>query len=330
MDFALNSFFLICGVGLLYFGADILVRGAVAGATRLHISPLAVGLTVVAFGTSAPEIVVSLASALQGHSAVAVGNVVGSNIINTAVILGLVAVFTPMAASKKVIFVDLPVMLFSYALLSLVLFGFFSPFRAGEVVRFEALLLLAVLIVYLFSVYVIASRKKNQSLAFEVEEVQEGQKYSNQSWFVLALMVIGGGVFLAVGGEVLLRGAVWYAAEVFGVSQKVIGITIVALATSFPELFTSVVAVIRKEHDISLGNIIGSNIFNALAVLGISAVISPIRAIEEVFSVDVVFMAATAVFLWLLFLWRGRIGRATGIVFLASYVLYLVYVLGGV
>lgn len=324
----LNSVFVLLGLVLLYLGGHFLVSGAAALARKFNVPVIVVGLTVVAFGTSAPELFVSLISAWKGLMSVSVGNVVGSNIINIALILGLTSIVRPMTASRKTAFVDTPIMLSTYAVLALMAMNYRSSeefISGGAIFRWEGLVMIGLLIVYLYSLYRYA---RNRSVE-ELEEVnlEEVPQEPQGRLIVLLLKVIGGVAGLAAGGQLLVDGASWIAENIFGASERFVGITIVALGTSLPELITSMVAVVRGEMDISLGNIIGSNIFNSLMVLGATAIIRTIHIGETNFVTDYAYMVGVSVALFALLAIFKRLPRWGGMVLFASYGVYFVYLI---
>ena len=303
---------IIGGFFLLFFGGDWLVNGGVALARRFRISPLVIGMTIVAFGTSAPELLVSLVSAIKGSSGIAIGNVVGSNIANIGLILGLTAMIYPIETDNRKVTANGLIMI----LASLLLLAF--SLRSG-ISRVEGLILFACLL--LFTVISIwKGRVRHQDKA---SEYSDGNKVMKP---ILALLLVAlSCVMLSFGADFLVDGATSMA-KALGVSDKVIGLTIVALGTSLPELAASVAAAIKKEMDISIGNIIGSNIFNILCVLGVSASVRPIGFDFIQYRADYIIMLMFAVGL-LLFIspWKsiGRLGRTAGIVLFLSYAVYI-------
>ena len=303
-----NILSVTCGVGglaLLYYGADGLVRGGSTLAARLKVPPLVIGLTLIAFGTSAPEFFVSVGAAWHGLGDICVGNIVGSNICNIALILGLTALIAPVAVNPKIIRRDIPVMIAaSLALTVRCLVG-------GGLGRLGGVAFLLALAVYTFvSVAVL----RDQSDASEETTVARGS-----AWAVAA--TVGGLAMLVVGAKLLLLAAMAIEREL-GVSDEVIALTVVAVGTSLPELATSVIAAQKGEADIAIGNVVGSNIFNILGILGFSALLRPV-SIEGMDWVDFGMMIATAVGLWPLMGARGRLGRREGILLLAVYGIYL-------
>jgi cation:H+ antiporter len=305
---------LALGLVLLFFGGEGLVRGSSALALRLGLTPLVVGLTVVAFGTSSPELVVSLKAALAGKGDIAIGNVVGSNIFNIGFILGLTALICPLKVQLQILKFDAPIMV----LVSLVLVW---VLRDATVSWTEGLLLTMALLVYV-AVNVYLARQTNVSEAVKAEYENSVPKPKSNVLLDVA-MIIGGLVLLVFGSRFFVDGAVKIA-ESFGVSQAIIGLTIIAAGTSMPELAASVVAALRKEPDIALGNIIGSNIFNILGILGLSALFRPIVG-EGISSFDLWVMVGFAGLLVPL-LWTGyKLKRWEGGLFLAGYIAYVVW-----
>ena len=303
---------IIGGFILLFLGGDWLVDGGVALAHRFRISPLVIGMTIVAFGTSAPELLVSLVSAIKGSSGIAIGNVVGSNIANIGLILGLTALIYPIDTDNRKVTVNGLIMI----LASVVLLVFSI---SSGITRTEGFVLFACLI--LFTVISI----KNGRTKHQDDDSQNETNGKKPMKLIAALLLVAiSCVMLSFGADLLVDGASSMA-KALGVSDKVIGLTIVALGTSLPELAASVAAAIKKEMDISIGNIIGSNIFNILCVLGVSASIRPILFDFAQYSADFIIMILFAVAL-LLFIspWKssGRLGRTAGILLFAAYAIY--------
>ncbi len=334
MDIFWAIVFLVAGFVLLVKGADWFVDGAAGLAAKLRIPQLVIGLTIVAFGTSAPELATSVISAVKGDVGISIGNVLGSNITNVLLILGLSAVFCTLPVQKSSLKVDLPLLLGSSLLI--VLFGAFD----NEVGRWEGAIMVALLIGY--TVFLIRGALKQRDkdvVALDEHEVvtQEKEierkgfqawyeKMKAYTWFLGVATLIGLGV--VVGGAMLaVEGATTIAQEL-GVPQKVIGLTVVAIGTSLPELITSVVAAKKGETDIAVGNIIGSNLFNILLVLGLSAVITPLPFVSEgsSFLVDG-FIALGAVGLLSVFSYlpKHNVKRWGGAVMLGCFVAYYVY-----
>jgi cation:H+ antiporter len=309
---------MIVGLGLLVAGAEALVRGASRLAAAFGISPLVIGLTVVAFGTSSPEMAVSVMSAYAGQADLAVGNVVGSNIFNVLFILGLSAAIAPLLVSRQLIRLDVPIMIgISFLLLLLAL--------DGSINRLDGVILFAGIISYTAFQIIQARREKKANDASE--EVIE-KPHTPLQWLTNVGFVIGGLLLLVLGSNWLVDGAV-YIAQSLGVSELIIGLTIVAAGTSLPEVATSVIASIRGQRDIAVGNVVGSNIFNILAVLGLSSLVSPesINVAASALRFDIPVMLAVALACLPIFFTGRVIARWEGFVFLAYYVIYTVYLI---
>jgi cation:H+ antiporter len=306
-----SIFFIVAGAMLLWAGAEFLVRGGASIALRTGLSPLVIGLTVVAFGTSSPELIVSLQAALRADGDIAIGNIVGSNIANILLILGLAAVIRPIRVESRLVRIDMPIVI----VVSLVMIGLLAD---GTASRMAGAILLLGLITYLaFSI--VQSRTSGTSNATDIDEVRQ------RPVPISIAMVAGGLGVLAMGGVLFLRGAVSIA-EAAGLSSAVIGLTIVAAGTSLPELATSAVASIKGEGDMAVGNAVGSNIFNILGILGITAVIAPI-SVTDISVVDFGVMLLSAVVV-LPFMRTGfRLNRIEGGALLAAYVAYTSYLL---
>jgi cation:H+ antiporter len=302
---------LLGGFICLFAGADALVRGASSLALRLGLTPLVIGLTVVAFGTSAPELVVSIQAALAGQGDIAVANVVGSNIFNIAVILGLAAVILPLRVQFQLIRFDTPVMV-GVALLGAVCL------LDGRLGRVEAGLFVALLVAYT----VINVRLARRQATAEVEQEFAAQIGSapRRAWMDL-LLILGGLGLLVLGSHWLVGGAVQLARS-WGMSEALIGLTIIAAGTSLPELATSVVAALRRASDIAIGNIVGSNIYNVLGILGTSALIAPLHA-PGLLLLDLAIMVGLGLVLLPIIIWGRDVNRWEGAFLLASYGGYL-------
>jgi len=307
--------YIIGSLVVLYFGANALVKGAASVAERLGVSALVVGLTVVAFGTSTPELIVSVQAAMEGFGGISIGNVVGSNIANIGLILGLSALIYPLKAHMQLIRFDTPVMI-ATAVLFLVLF---LDQRIG---RIEGIVFLAGIIAYtVFNV--IKSRKEKQKLV--INEFEESIPKVSRHWALDVLFIVLGLAALIVGSEFLVDNAVGLA-RLLGLSEAVIGLTIVAVGTSTPELATSIVAAIKKQPDIAIGNIVGSNIFNILGILGVASLVKPISS-PEINITDTLMMIFMSLLL-LPFIKTGfTLRRWEGGLMLAIYAGYVVYLL---
>ena len=304
--------FLLLGLVLLFAGGEALVRGSAALALRLGLKPLVVGLTVVAFGTSAPELVVSVKAALEDHGAIAIGNVVGSNSFNIGLILGLTALIFPLKVQLQILRVDQPIMI-GVSVLGVALL---TDLRIG---RPEGALLFTGLIAYT-TFTVLFARKATPPDAVSGEFAEAMPPLRGSVWRDLVL-IVSGLALLIFGSRFLVDGAVVFARR-FGISEAIIGLTIVAAGTSMPELMACLVAAIRKEPDIALGNIIGSNIFNLLGILGVSALIRPLDGVGIQMIDLYVMLAFTVVLLPILFTNR-KMSRWEGALLLAGYVGYL-------
>ncbi len=311
-------FLLLVGLVLLVGGAEFFVRGASKLAAMIGVSPLVIGLTVVAYGTSLPELAVSMQSSLNSLANISLGNVVGSNIANILLILGLSALVAPLVVAQQMVRLDVPIMIGVSALTLGLAWN-------GVIGRAEGLLLFAGIVFYT-AFLIIQSRRETAAVAREYEaEYGEAPPANPSSWLVIALQVLGGLGVLILGSRFLVDAAVTLA-EVLGVSDLVIGLTIVAVGTSLPELATSVVASFRGERDIAVGNVVGSNIFNLLMVLGLSAALSPggMPVAAAALQFDIPVMIGVAVACLPIFL-TGRIERWGGVLFLGYYAAYVAY-----
>jgi cation:H+ antiporter len=305
---------LIGGLIVLIITGELLVRGAVGFALKFKVSPLVIGMTIVSFGTSAPELLVSLNAALDGHPELAIGNVLGSNIANLALVLGITTMILPIVVKRTTVALDWPIMM-----LATVLFYLFALNRNFD--WWEGLIYVVGLIV--FNVYLFWKSMRDNKSALNDEIELEGDAQSLKIRKSI-LFIIVGAVGLALGASWLLDGAVTIATN-FGVSEHIIGVTILAFGTSVPELITSIMAALKKETDISVGNLIGSNIFNLMAVLGITSMVKEIPISEQVLSNDVFWMLGISLLLFPLML-RYKIGRISGVILFASYCLYIYFV----
>lgn len=310
----LDILFLIAGIVLLYFGAEGLVSGSSSLARRLSLTPLVIGLTVVAFGTSMPELVVSVGAALSGSGGIATGNVVGSNIANIALILGGSAILCPLAVNVRILRVDLP-------LLVLISFAICFVLLDQAVGRVEGGLLVTGLIAY--TTFILRAARKEAAAG---EDLFAGAVATAERSLPTSIGLLTGGlVLLVVGARLLVVGAVGLA-EAFGLSEAVIGLTIVAVGTSLPELATSILAALKKEGDIAIGNIVGSNIFNILGILGISSLVRPLEG-TGMKPLDLGLMIALAILLLPLSRSGWRVNRWEGLFLLFSYSAYVIFLL---
>lgn len=310
----MNVLLVTLGVLLLTGGGEALIRGSLATANRMGVSPLLSGLLIVGFGTSAPELVVSIDAALSERPDIAIGNVVGSNISNILLILGVCALITPLAVRPLVLRRD-GVMVVAASILFLVLVG------GSALVRFDAAIFLLALVAYLVWAYWTERSGAAPSAELHSAEGQEVTSLPKTTLWITMAVVLGL-AFLIVGSQVLLKGAVGIA-ESLGVSEAVIGLTLVALGTSLPELSISVIAAFRRHADVAIGNILGSNIFNLLGILGISALLQPLPVHARILQFDQWVMLGTSLLL-LLFLYTGsRLSRVEGGILLLCYGVYV-------
>ncbi|MCH2224419.1 MAG: calcium/sodium antiporter [Crocinitomicaceae bacterium] len=310
---------LLLGLLVLIVGGEFLVKGAVGCSAIFKISPLVIGMTVVSFGTSAPELLVSLQSALDGNPGIAIGNVIGSNIANIALVLGLTVLIVPIIAKKESKRIDYPMMV-----LSSVLFYLFA--LDNKIVWWEGAILFVILIAFIAYLITNSRKKTKKELSDQDEDIEEAMK-----------MPIGKALlFLIIGLVGLYFGSEWFVDGAVGIANvllegnpdkdSIIGVTVVALGTSAPELVASCVAAFRKQSDISVGNLIGSNIFNVFAVIGVTSMVKPIEVTDKVLSFDMYWMLGIALGLGVI-LWFGKkIGRLSGTLLFATYVTYVLII----
>lgn len=305
---------LIVGFVFLVKGADLFVEGSSSVAKKLRIPSLIIGLTIVAMGTSLPETAVSVSASMQGNNAVAVSNVVGSNIFNLLVVVGVCAIMTPVAVAKDALVKDIPTSLAAAVLL----LGLGVGVAAMTLGRIEGVIMAVLFICYIATMVITAMKARKAGKAVEEEEIK-----LLPIWQCVVYIVIGiAGI--ALGGDWVVDGASTIASA-FGISQNIIGLTIVAVGTSLPELVTSVVAARKNEVDMALGNAVGSNIFNILMVLGIASLISPITiSMLDVF--DIICLIGVTIAVWIMAWTRKRLDRKEGIIMVAVYAAYMVYI----
>jgi cation:H+ antiporter len=319
---ALAFIAVVCGLVLLVWSADRFVEGSASSARHFGMPPLLIGMVIVGFGTSAPEMVVSALAALQGKPGIALGNAYGSNITNIALILGLTALISPIAVHSRVLRKELPI-------LAAVTFMAAWQLFDGEVTQFEAVMLLAVFVGLMAWTIWQGLRNKEDAMGSEMEQELDVHAMPLRR---AVFWMLAGLVLLIVSSRILVWGAVEIA-HGFGVSDLIIGLTIVAVGTSLPELASSIIAARKGEHDIALGNILGSNLFNTLAVVGIAGAIGPMTVESEVFSRDILVMTALTLLLFVIgygFRGPGRINRIEGAVLLACYAGYTTYLVSTV
>ena len=306
----LSIVLLLVGQGLVVYGSDILVDGASSVARKIGISEFVIGIIIVGFGTSCPELVVSVTGAIDGNSAVSLGNVTGSNIFNILMILGLTAIFSPIAITKDNKTKDIPILLCITIFFCLIVLK-------GTINRLDAVLFLAI-----FAIYLLYNFKAGKSEAAAIEEEVVEKNYGT---FLSILMIVGGLAGLIFGGKLFVNNAVTLA-HALGASDKFIAVTILAVGTSLPELMTCVVAAAKKKGQLALGNIVGSNVFNILLILGISGLIHPL----DTSSFNYVDMATIVASVLALFIFanaskKSQLSKPAGISFLLMEVVYMIY-----
>ena len=298
--------FLIIGSAMLFYGAEFIVKGGSQLARYFGLSPIVIGLTVVAFGTSLPELVVSIVAAIGGSSPIAIGNVVGSNIANVGLVLGISSLIFPIKINLSQIKNDLIIYIFVCLM--------FSAFcMNGSISRQEGLILFLSVLIYTWYSFYYSSSKNND------EDVNDKNPSNLRMLFIL---IISGITLLSFGANLFVKGAIDIA-RYFGISEIVIGMTIVALGTSLPELATSVIASFRKEHAISIGNIVGSNLFNLLSVIGIVSLVSPIESPKEILFFEIPYMIIYGLILFPIGMLKQPIHRLTATFLLIGYLLFI-------
>ncbi len=306
----------LVGIVLLIGGAELLVRGASRLAVSVGISPLVVGLTVVAFGTSSPELAVQIQASFVGQADIAIGNVVGSNICNILLVLGLASVVTPMAVSRQLVKIDVPLMV----IVSVALYVLASDHVVG---RLDGALFFTTVVLY--TTWLVRTSRKNQKIGKDLpsvaDAVEEEPQPPGMAWLANLGLIVVGLALLVLGARWLVDGAVTFA-RLFGISELVIGLMIVAVGTSLPEIATSVVAGLKGERDMVVGNVVGSNIFNILAVLGIASLISPVGVSVAALRFDIPIMIAVALLCLPVFFSGSVVSRWEGGLFVAYYAAY--------
>lgn len=299
---------IVLGFVMLMGGAEFAVRAAVAIANRLHIPSLIVGLTIVALGTSVPEFVVSIKSALSGNAGISVGNVIGSNIANVLLVLGASAVIYPITCDGKAFYRD-----FSFLFVVTLVFAFFVV--NGKIIHWNGWILLGFL--GLFLIYNYFGAQKNDNLEDEIPS-----QLVNQSWWKILAAFGGGLAAIAYGAEFLVTGAVDLAL-IFGVSQEIIGVTIIAIGTSMPEMATSCVAAFRRQNGIALGNVIGSNIWNIVFVMGATSAITNVKVADQFVFFDLWVMMFASFMLLPIMMFKNKISRIEGLFMLLCFIAYI-------
>jgi len=299
------------GFVLLLFGAEYLVRGAVSIARKLKVSAMIIGMTIVAWGTTAPELTVSLQAAIGNVPGIAIGNVVGSNIANILLVLGASAVIFPIVVKPRELYRDAAVMMGSALL-------FAALALSGTIERWQGVLMIAALIV--FSFYAFAAERRRGKSEGPGELAEEFQEVPQSVWLA-ALSVFGGLLAIIYGANLLVTGATT-AARLLGVGEEVIGLTVVAVGTSLPELATAVVAAYRRNSDVALGNVIGANIYNLLAIIGLVSAVTPVPIPRQILTFDLWFMLSVTALMLTLVIVQGGLARWAGTLFLGAFVAY--------
>lgn len=302
----------------LVFGANYFVDGASGIAAKLRVPSLLIGLTIVAFGTSAPEVAVSISASITGNNGIAVGNVLGSNIFNAAFILGVAAIIWPLTVERQTIKKEIPIMILS----ALALFALGADSFLGEnpdmyISRGDGVMLLLLFASFLYYVFEVAKNSRETVVVEEIKVNESTAKMIGKTIFGLALIIFGGNFVVSSAVEI---------AKNFGVSETVIGLTIVAIGTSLPELVTSVVASLKKNSEIAIGNVVGSNIFNVFFILGASAVIAPLKIESSIF-IDLIVNIVLSILLLFFARSQHKINRKEGFVLMAIYFAYTAYLL---
>ena len=321
----MNILLLIGGLILILLGANGLTDGAASVAKRFHIPPIVIGLTIVAFGTSAPELTVSVSSALKGSADIAIGNVVGSNIFNTLMIVGCTALFAPIVITRNTLRKEIPLCILSSIVLLICANDVFLDKAPENILnRVDGLLLLCFFVIFMGYTFAIASKPVTTEQQAEHPVIEEETEIKSLPWWQSILYIIGGLAALIYGGQLFVDGATGIARNL-GVSESIIGLTLVAGGTSLPELATSIVAALKKNPEIAIGNVIGSNLFNIFFVLGCSASITPLR-LSGITNFDLFTLVGSGILLWLfgLFFAKRTITRIEGGIMILCYVAYTV------
>ncbi len=309
----LNIVLLIAGLALLIKGADFFVDGASSVAKALKVPSLIIGLTLVSIGTSAPELSVSITSALAGSNDICFGNVIGSNTFNTFVVIGVSALFVNLSVSRDMKLYDIPILIAIYGIL-----GIFTYITSPSKIDFwEGLIFIILFIAYM--AFLIVRTKKGAS-----EDDPEDETIKKRKWYLNFLFIAAGLIMIIYGGELVVDNASKLATAC-GMSELLVGLTIVAIGTSLPELVTSMVAAKKGEHDMAVGNAIGSSLFNLMLILGTSAVIHPIN-VELSSAVDLIAMLLSAVLVWIFSIKKDKITKWQGVLLIGLYIAYMVYV----
>ena len=321
----MNILLLIGGLILILLGANGLTDGAASVVKRFRIPPIVIGLTIVAFGTSAPELTVSVSSALKGSADIAIGNVVGSNIFNTLMIVGCTALFAPIVITRNTLRKEIPLCILSSIVLLICANDVFLDKAPENILnRVDGLLLLCFFVIFMGYTFAIASKPVTMEQQAEHPVIEEETEIKSLPWWQSILYIIGGLAALIYGGQLFVDGATGIARNL-GVSESIIGLTLVAGGTSLPELATSIVAALKKNPEIAIGNVIGSNLFNIFFVLGCSASITPLH-LSGITNFDLFTLVGSGILLWLfgLFFAKRTITRIEGGIMILCYVAYTV------
>jgi len=310
-------FLLVIGFALLIKGADFFVDGASCIAHLMRISPLLVGLTIVAFGTSAPEATVSIIAAINDSSDISIGNIVGSNILNTSLIVGVAAFLYPLKVERKTIKKEIPFTLLSGGVLLILMSDKVLRGFSNQIDRSDGLILLVFLSIFLYYVFEVAKNNRETNHRDAVP--------GHETWGKSLILILAGLIGILIGGNMVVNNATTIAYDI-GMSEALIGLTVVAIGTSLPELVTSIAAAMKKQSEIALGNIVGSNIFNILFVLGVTSTINPLDVNDKVFT-DVFVMLALTVILLIFSRTNFKIGKTEGFALVFVYIVYFIYII---
>jgi cation:H+ antiporter len=315
----ITSILFFLGILLLLKGADYLVEGASSLAKRLRVSTLVIGLTIVAFGTSMPELIVNVLAAIKGSGEIAIGNIIGSNIANILLILGITAIILPLRVQNSTITKEIPFSLLAAVILFIfVNINLIDSLVLDKIYRFQGIILLSFFIIFLYYTFELTRKDRNKSKEIEID-------IKRLSRTKIVIYIFGGLIGLYFGGRWTVNGAIALA-RLWGMSEYFISLTVIAIGTSLPELVTSIVAALKKDVDLAVGNIVGSNIFNILWILGISSIITPLVIPKFIFLDMAVLLISTILLFLFMFIGKKRIlERWQGILFVLGYLIYIIY-----
>lgn len=315
----MDSILFILSFVMLFLGGEFLVKSSVAIALKMRISTLVIGMTVVSFATSAPELFVSIKSALAGVTDITFGSVIGSNIANITLVLGLTAMVFQIKITKQTYLLNYPVMLFTSVLFGVVLFF------TNQISKLTGFVFISILLLFVF---ILIKRSRKENIQLSLEEKEEYKSSVKTNVYLSVIYMIVGVLLLAFGSEFLVNG-VGRIAESFDISERVISVSLVALGTSIPELATSLVAAFRKESNLAIGNLIGSNIFNVLAVLGITSIITPIQLSDSPIMIDYLWMMSSIILLgvFIYILSKKILTRIEGTCMFLFYIIFMIFIL---